>query len=60
MEKEKEYYNNGILKYEGEYINGKRNGKGEEHDNNGKLIFKGYFKNGKREEKSKKSDYKIF
>ena len=28
--KSKEYYSNGIIKYEGEYLNGLRNGKGKE------------------------------
>ena len=34
--------------YEGEYINGKRNGKGKEYFRNGKLQFEGEFKNGKK------------
>ena len=29
------------LIFEGEYINGERNGKGKEYDNNGELKFKG-------------------
>ena len=36
----KEYNNNDILIFEGEYLNGKRNGKGKKCDYyNGKLIF---------------------
>ena len=35
-----------ILRFEGEYLNGKRNGKGKEYDN-GKLIFEGEYLNGK-------------
>ena len=46
----KEYYNNVILEYEGEYLNGlrngKRNGKGKEYNYNGKLIFQGEYLNG--------------
>ena len=44
----KEYYNNGELMFEGEYLNGKRNGKGKEYDYNGKLEFEGEYLNGKR------------
>ena len=50
----KEYYlcdNN--LAYEGEYSNGKRNGKGKEYNWNGKLMFDGEYKNGKRNGKGK-------
>ena len=36
------------LKFEGEYLNGERNGKGKEYDTNGKLIFEGEFLNGKK------------
>ena len=32
--------------YEGEFIDGKRNGKGKEYDDEGKVIFEGEFKNG--------------
>jgi len=48
MEKEKNYYDNGDLIFEGEYLNGKRNGKGKEYNKNGKLIFEGEFKNNYR------------
>ena len=41
--KGKEYYWNGNLKFEGEYLNGKRNGKGKEYTEN--LIFEGEYKN---------------
>ena len=45
----KEYdINDDKLIYEGEYLNGERNGKGKEYNNNGELIFEGEFKNGKR------------
>ena len=36
--KVKEYYDNGKIKFEGEYLNGKRNGKGKEYDEDNKLI----------------------
>ena len=44
----KEYYGNEELKYEGEYLNGKRNGKGNEYYDNSKLEFEGEFLNNKR------------
>ena len=34
--------------FEGEYLNGKRNGKGKEYNDNGELIFEGEYLNGKR------------
>ena len=36
------------LIFEGEYINGKRNGNGKEYDNNGNIIFEGKYLNGKK------------
>ena len=36
------------LIFEGEYLKGKRNGKGKEYDNNSNLIFEGEYLNGKR------------
>ena len=36
-----------LLKYKGEYLNGKRNGKGIEYYRENDLIFKGEYKNGK-------------
>ena len=42
----KEYYDeNEIILYEGEYLNGKRNGKGKEYYPNGNLKFEGKFLN---------------
>ena len=38
----KEYYNNGQLRFEGEYLNGKLNGKGKEYYN-AKLRFDGEY-----------------
>ena len=46
--KGKEYDYKDNLLFEGEYLNGERNGKGKEYNNNGYLIFEGEFKNGKR------------
>ena len=46
----KEYLGeNGNLLYEGEYINGKRNGKGKEYNSEEQLEYEGDFKNGKKE-----------
>ena len=42
-----------IIRFEGEYLNGKRHGKGKEYNNNGKLIFEGEYLNGKRHGKGK-------
>ena len=39
----KEYYNNGILMFEGEYLYGKWNGKGKEYYETGKLKFDGEY-----------------
>ena len=45
----KEYNNKGELKFEGEYLNGERNGKGKEYDYlNDRLKFEGEYLNGKR------------
>ena len=49
--KEYDYY--GKLIYEGEYINGEKNGKGKEYDYNGKLIFEGEYIKGERNGKGK-------
>ena len=34
--------------FEGEYLNGERNGKGKEYDWTGKLIFEGEYLNGEK------------
>ena len=44
--------------FEGEYLNGIRNGKGKEYHNYGKIKFEGEYLNGKRNGKGKKYDYK--
>ena len=46
-----------ILEFEGEYLNGERNGKGKEYDCNGNLKFEGEYLNGKRNGKGKEYDY---
>ena len=47
-----------IIKYEGEYLNGKRNGKGKEFDINGKLIYDGKYLNGEKvKQKNNINDY---
>ena len=50
-------YENNILKFEGEYINDERNGKGREYDINGKIIFEGDFINGNRRTKEYYNKY---
>ena len=57
--KVKEYYFRCFLKFEGEYLNGKKNGKGKEYDSDGKLRFEGEYLNGKRNGKGKESNYFI-
>ena len=42
----KEYNFDGKIIFEGEYLNGKRNGMGKEY-NNGELLFEGEYLNGK-------------
>ena len=49
----KEYYDKNNIKFEGEYLNGKRNGKGKEFDKKGNLIFEGEYLDGKRNGKGK-------
>ena len=48
-------YNDELL-FEGEYLNGKRNGKGKEYNEEGKLIYEGEYLNGKRNGKGKEYD----
>ena len=51
--KGKEYYNDGTLKFEGQYLNCQKNGKGKEYYENGKLKFEGEYSNGIRNGKGK-------
>ena len=39
--------------YEGEYLNGEKNGKGKEYNENEELIYEGEYINGKRKNKKK-------
>ena len=56
--KGREYYGyDDSLIYEGEYLNGERNGKGKEYDGLGELEFEGEYLNGKRNGKGKVYDY---
>ena len=49
----KEFNSDNILIYEGEFLNGKRNGKGKEYYENGILKYEGEYLNGKRKGKGK-------
>ena len=51
----KEYNVSGAIKYEGEYLNGEKNGKGKEYDED-KLIFEGEYLNGEKNGKGKEYD----
>ena len=47
-------YDYGELKFEGEYLNGKKwNGKGKEYYDDGKIKFEGEYLNGKKNGKGK-------
>ena len=46
----KEYYDNGKLKYEGEYLNREKNGKGKEYHENGRLKFEREYINGEKKD----------
>ena len=52
---EKYFYDYDLL-YEGEYINGERNGKGKEYSLNNKLLYEGEYLNGKRNGLGKEYD----
>ena len=54
--KVKEYDSYGKLEFEGEYLNGKRNGKGKEYSI-GYLIFEGEYSNGQRNGKGRKYSF---
>ena len=53
------YYYNDNLVYEGEYLNGKRNGKGKEYNYNDNFIYEGEYLNGKRNGKGKEYNFDI-
>ena len=44
----KEYYDDGVLKFEAEYFNGERNGKGKKYDYEQEIKFEGIYKNGEK------------
>ena len=46
--KGKEYYDNDVLKFEGEYKNGQRNGQGKKYFKDGLLKFEGEYKNNRK------------
>ena len=48
-------YKNGNLIYEGEYLDGERNGEGIEYYLNGKVKFIGEFSKGQKTKKNKKT-----
>ena len=52
----KEYLDCSLI-FEGQYMNGKRNGKGKEYDIHNKLKFEGEYINGKRNGKGKEFGY---
>ena len=49
----KEFSDDGILEFEGEYFDGERKGKGKEYYKNGKIKFEGEYLKGKRNGKGK-------
>ena len=49
----KDFDHKGKLIFEGEYLNGERNGKGKEYDENRRIIFEGEYLNGERNGKGK-------
>ena len=61
--KGKEYYgNSGRIRLEGEYLNGKRNGKGKEYNDDGNLEFDGEYlneKTNKKENEYNNGDYDL-
>ena len=48
-------YNNQLI-FEGEYLNGKKNGKGKEYYDNGQLKFEGMYLNGEKNGRGKEYD----
>ena len=52
-----EYYDDSILKFEGEYLNGERKGKGKDYNEDGDLVFEGEYLYGERNENGKEYSY---
>ena len=48
----------GFIIYEGEYLNGKRDGKGKEYDDTGYIIYEGEFKKGLRNGKGQEYNHR--
>ena len=46
--KVKEFFDDGVLKFEGEYCNGERNGQGKRYDYEGEILFEGIYLNGEK------------
>ena len=53
----KEFHYDGELKFEGDYLNGKRNLKGKEYHLSGNLRFEGEYSYGKRSGKGKEYNH---
>ena len=56
--KEYHLYSDKLL-FEGEYLNGKRSGKGKVYSCNGNILFEGEYLNGKRNGKEKEYDINV-
>ena len=54
----REFLDNGLLYFEGEYSNGKWNGQGKGYNFEGKLVFEGQYLNGKWNGQGKEYNYK--
>ena len=52
----REYYKRWLI-FEGEYLNGNRNGKGKEYNDDGNVLFEGEYLNGKRNGEGKEYNY---
>ena len=55
--KGKEFYTNGSLKYDGDYLNGEKNGNGKEYYYSGNLKYEGNYLNGKKDKNGKRKEY---
>ena len=54
----KQFWGNGKLNFEGEYLNGKRNGKGKEYDDI--IMYEGEYLNGMKHGREKKIIINVF
>ena len=55
----KQFWGNGKLNFEGEYLNGKRNGKGKEYDDD-IIMYEGEYLNGMKHGRGKENNHKGF